>query len=102
MLVLNILAIFHLLKYVSSAIVIVKPIEGYNKNVQPNETVVLDFYFDVETIGEIDPNKQNIKMSIMLAIFWKDHRVNVTTIGAQDPVSSFLDSHFSIDLLKLI
>ena len=89
MLVLNILATFHLLKYVSSAIVIVKPIEGYNKNVQPNETVVLDFYFDVETIGEIDPYRQNIKMSIMLAIFWKDHRVNVTTIGAQDPVSSF-------------
>ena len=52
------------------------------------------FYFDVETIGEIDPNRQNIKMSIMLAIFWKDHRVNVTTIGAQDPVStSFLDSN---------
>ena len=93
MLVLNILATFHLLKYVSPAIVIAKPEDGYNKNVQPNETVVLDFYFDVETIGEIDPYRQNIKMSIMLAIFWKDHRVNVTTIGAQDPVSNFSDSN---------
>ena len=93
MLVLNILATFHLLKYVSSAIVIAKPKEGYDKTVRPNETVILEFHFDVETISEIDPNTQIIQMSIMLEMFWKDHRIEITTIGdvTEDSVSILED-----------
>ena len=93
MLVLNILATFHLLKYVSSAIVIAKPKEGYDKTVRPNETVILEFHFDVETISEIDPNTQIIQTSIMLEMFWKDHRIEITTIGdvTEDSVSILED-----------
>lgn len=93
MLVLSILATFHLLKYASSAIVIAKPKEGYDKTVRPNDTVILEFHFDVETISEIDPNTQIVQMSIMFGMFWKDHRIEVTTVGdvTEDSVSIIKD-----------
>ena len=77
----NILLNVLILPIISSKI-IVEPSDGdgYDIQRQPNETVTITIGFKIETISEINPHKQIVKLTLDLNLRWKESRLEITKI----------------------
>ena len=75
----NILLNVLILPIISSKI-IVEPSVGYDIHRHPNETVTIMYGFKIETISEINPHKQIVKLTLDLNLRWKESRLKITKI----------------------
>ena len=75
----NILLNVLILPIISSKI-IVEPSVGYDIQRQPSETVTITIGFKIETISEINPHKQIVKLTLDLNLRWKESRLKITKI----------------------
>ena len=78
--------------------IFVTPSVGYDKNTQPTKTVALDFIFEVETISEINPDKQTLTLVLGFHFRWLEPRLNITKI--EDGVEVLKD--FKVHFLTLV
>ena len=67
--------------------IIVTPSAGYDRNTQPMKPVAVDFIFEVETISEINPDKQTLTLVLGFHFKWLDPRLNITKM--EDGVKVF-------------
>ena len=91
----NILMNVLILPIISSKI-IVEPSVGYDMHRQPNETVTIMFGFKIDTISEINPHKQIVKLILEVNLRWKETRLKITKIDDGQKVFFYRDLYVNI------
>ena len=91
----NILLNVLILPIISSKI-IVEPSVGYDIHRHPNETVSIIYGFKIETISEINPHKQTVKLTLEINLRWKESRLEITKIDDGQKVFLKRDSYVYI------
>ena len=79
-----------------SSKIIVEPSVGYDIHRHPNETVSIMYGFKIETISEINPHKQTVKLTLEINLRWKESRLEITKIDDGQKVFLKRDSYVSI------